>query len=263
MILRRLSKHVNDQNWFAVVLDFFIVVIGVGAALMGQQALSTSQQRADLRVAEAALQIDLLSNYRNAQERLSTANCRKAEYQAIGAQLLEPGETWTPVSMPPYENSGGPALSDVFRSPQRFWGSRTWDAGLARGTFNRMADERRDALDRLFLLTRYVEDIQFEVYTLQGRMKMLAVATTISPDERPRFYEILGELDGKSTAIEGISRQIIASIETLGINVPANITAETLEGLPDSNTRSAAVYGDCFVPVAFPILDETNSGDMP
>lgn len=260
MRLRSLTKHIREQNWFAVTLDFCIVVLGVGVALMGQQWLSNGQQRADLRVAEAALQIDLLTNYSNAQERLSTANCRKAEYQAIGAQLLEPGETWTPASMPPYANSGGPALSDVFQSPQRFWGSRTWDAGLGRGTFNRMADERRDALDRLFLLTRYVEDIQFEVYTLQGRMKMLAVATTISPDERPRFYEILGELDGKSTAIEGISRQIMASIEALGINVPASLRTEVLEDLSASNARSAALYGDCFVPMAFPILDMSVSG---
>lgn len=29
MILRRITKHVRDQNWFAIGLDFFIVVIGV------------------------------------------------------------------------------------------------------------------------------------------------------------------------------------------------------------------------------------------
>ncbi len=29
MILRRVTKHVKDQNWFAVSIDFFIVVIGV------------------------------------------------------------------------------------------------------------------------------------------------------------------------------------------------------------------------------------------
>lgn len=29
MILRRITQHVRDQNWFAVGLDFFIVVIGV------------------------------------------------------------------------------------------------------------------------------------------------------------------------------------------------------------------------------------------
>ncbi len=29
MILRRPSRHVKDQIWFAVGIDFFIVVIGV------------------------------------------------------------------------------------------------------------------------------------------------------------------------------------------------------------------------------------------
>jgi hypothetical protein len=29
MILRRIMKHVSDQNWFAVGLDFLIVVFGV------------------------------------------------------------------------------------------------------------------------------------------------------------------------------------------------------------------------------------------
>jgi len=33
MILRSLTKHVNDQNWFAVAIDFFIVVIGVFVGL--------------------------------------------------------------------------------------------------------------------------------------------------------------------------------------------------------------------------------------
>ena len=29
MLFRRISKHVKDQNWFAVALDFFIVVAGI------------------------------------------------------------------------------------------------------------------------------------------------------------------------------------------------------------------------------------------
>ncbi len=29
MLLRRITQHVKDQNWFAVFIDFFIVVIGV------------------------------------------------------------------------------------------------------------------------------------------------------------------------------------------------------------------------------------------
>ena len=29
MLLRRITKHVKDQNWFAVFIDFLIVVVGV------------------------------------------------------------------------------------------------------------------------------------------------------------------------------------------------------------------------------------------
>jgi hypothetical protein len=36
MILRRLTLHVKDQNWFAVCLDFLIVVVGVFVGLQVQ-----------------------------------------------------------------------------------------------------------------------------------------------------------------------------------------------------------------------------------
>ena len=29
MLLRRLARHVRNQNWLAVLLDFFIVVFGI------------------------------------------------------------------------------------------------------------------------------------------------------------------------------------------------------------------------------------------
>ena len=29
MLLRSITKHVREQNWFAVGLDFFIVVVGI------------------------------------------------------------------------------------------------------------------------------------------------------------------------------------------------------------------------------------------
>jgi len=37
MILRRVTKHVQDQNWLAVALDFFIVVVGVFVGLQVQE----------------------------------------------------------------------------------------------------------------------------------------------------------------------------------------------------------------------------------
>ena len=33
MILRRFMEHVKDQNWFAVAVELFIVVVGIFLAL--------------------------------------------------------------------------------------------------------------------------------------------------------------------------------------------------------------------------------------
>ncbi len=44
MILRRLTQNVKDQNWFAVVLDFIIVVVGV---VIGLQVSNWNDARAE------------------------------------------------------------------------------------------------------------------------------------------------------------------------------------------------------------------------
>lgn len=42
MLFRRISKHVKNQNWFAVFLDFFIVVVGI---LIAFQVTKWNEQR--------------------------------------------------------------------------------------------------------------------------------------------------------------------------------------------------------------------------
>lgn len=44
MLLRRITKHVKEQNWFAVALDFVIVVVGV---FIGLQVSNWSASRTD------------------------------------------------------------------------------------------------------------------------------------------------------------------------------------------------------------------------
>ena len=44
MLLRRITTHVKDQNWFAVFVDFFIVVVGV---FIGIQVSNWNQSRID------------------------------------------------------------------------------------------------------------------------------------------------------------------------------------------------------------------------
>jgi len=52
MILSRITKHVKDQNWFAVALDFIIVVCGI---LLAFQITNWSENREDRRAAQRYL----------------------------------------------------------------------------------------------------------------------------------------------------------------------------------------------------------------
>jgi hypothetical protein len=61
MLLRRVMEHVNAQNWFAVGIDFFIVVVGVVIGIEvanwndvqnNKAGLATSLQRLDKEVSE-------------------------------------------------------------------------------------------------------------------------------------------------------------------------------------------------------------------
>ena len=49
MILRRITQHVKEQNWFAVALDFFIVVAGILIAFQITNWNEAQQDRAQER----------------------------------------------------------------------------------------------------------------------------------------------------------------------------------------------------------------------
>jgi hypothetical protein len=59
MLLRRINEHVKEQNWFAVVIDFIVVVVGI---FIGLQVSDWNQERLDRKIEATyllALQQDL------------------------------------------------------------------------------------------------------------------------------------------------------------------------------------------------------------
>lgn len=269
MLLRRITEQVKTQNWFAVALDFIIVVAGVGFAMYGQQWLSEREQRADLATAETALQGDLLQNYYNAKERLAKAQCRIDTYEAVAAQLLEPGEDWVGVARLNTDETFRQALPAVFRAPNRVWGSIVWEAELAKGTFTQMTDERRTNFGLLFKQSLHAEQLQDDIFTLQGRLKALAVATTMNQSNKLRYYEVLGEMDDKSALLELISGQIIEQIEEIGFDAQLiEMLLSTLETATISdfqtnfNENGQTIYGPCFLPTDFSALDGSVSEEQ-
>lgn len=98
MILRRLTKHVKDQNWFAVGLDFLIVVTGV---FIGIQVANWNEGRIE-RIQETAilkrLAIEVQSLVEIQREELADNEARARQVISINPVLFgqEPLRTLTP-----------------------------------------------------------------------------------------------------------------------------------------------------------------------
>lgn len=69
MLLRRLSQHIKNQNWFAVSLDFFIVVVGIFIGLQVTDWNNKIQRKERLNLAiqrtiqEASANIEIINAY--------------------------------------------------------------------------------------------------------------------------------------------------------------------------------------------------------
>ena len=256
MILRSLTKHLKEQNWFAVFLDFFIVVMGILIAFQITNWNELQQEKANLASAEEALKRDLLSNYVFAQERLALVECRKISLRALGDKLLEPNSQWQGISREYTDINKNLAFKNVLRSPSRTWGSRIWDTELARGTFNTMDIDRRNTLDTVFTQTKHVEILQREIIGLQASLKVLSQTTDLPVSDRLRYFDRLSEIDEKSGWIENISKQIAGQIEVIGIDIPIDVREEMRGYLAEQNKSADAIYGECRKLMVVPFILE-------
>ena len=114
MLLRRITQHVKDQNWFAVALDFFIVVIGVFMGFQVQQWSENRSEREDARqyLQRLVIDMDVAIERNNRQAKyaleqveksntvlaaLDSCELQKAEEAAFVTGLFSLGKTDMPI----------------------------------------------------------------------------------------------------------------------------------------------------------------------
>ncbi len=259
MILRRLTKHVKDQNWFAVGLDFVIVVLGILIAFQITNWSASRKARADLVLAEQALTGDLIQNYFHAQERVTLNQCRIESLRTLAERLMAPGDKWEGGSRGELDIDVGFAIDPVLRSPSRIWGSSTWAAELARGTFNSMPQDRRAKLDGIFKATLAAQALQDSIIVGQGRLKALGQSMELSRSDRLRYFDIVAEVDESSHLLEWTSALIISWIEELDIVISPDDPFMSRDRIAAMNTSRAEVYGSCVKPFELPFYADNPS----
>ena len=264
MLLRSLTKHVKDQNWFAVGLDFVIVVLGVLLAFQFTNWNEARQAKADYERALVDLQAQMPAIYFAAAERLSLADCRKQRYRQLGNMLRNTDDPWQG-SPGAYSESAlkSEDFPSVVRSPSRYFVSLIWQTEFDRGTFDLMDAEMRQALTSTYLQGTQAEFEQKKITQLESRLQALAYPLDLSLSDRLHFYEILSELDQTSLLLEVIAEQINARLASIQMHLPADEEARSSlhEFVTSQSELRREIYGDCAQPMVWPGLFEESAAD--
>jgi len=83
MLLRRITKHVTDQNWFAVFIDFLIVVVGV---FIGIQVANWNEERIERSLEREYLEQlhdDFVKSIKGQSRDVSFLNRQLSDYEII------------------------------------------------------------------------------------------------------------------------------------------------------------------------------------
>ena len=154
MVIRRIREHVAAHNWFAVGIDFLIVIAGV---FLGTQANNWNEARIErAAAAESRREIvdDLRSNETDLASRMAYYGAARAHAIAALEGLERPGEP-----------SGASFLLDAYQA------SQVWLRPLVRTGYDEMTGAGLtrhvgDRKTRLRLTSYYTQSRQFEVTAL-------------------------------------------------------------------------------------------------
>lgn len=126
MLLRRITKHVNNQNWFAVGIDFCIVVIGV---FIGIQVANWNDTRRNLSLTQAyygQLLQDLEHEETTMEGLIEYYQQAKAHgYSALDAFEATPSQTSPEILIDAYQTT-----QIWFYAPQRATYNELLEAGI-------------------------------------------------------------------------------------------------------------------------------------
>ena len=258
MILRRITQHVKEQNWFAVVLDFIIVVLGIWVALKAGEWAEARRNQAELVRVSAELNDEILPSYYYAHERLAFAPCRMERYKELGNLLVNSTGDWP--GAPGNYGEGRLTKSRVFplvlRSPSRPFTSIEWNAAISSGVLDVMDAKRRGDLARHYQAAARITELHGELHRHEARMQALYYPSQLTPSDRLRYHEVLAEADALAAGVELIAEQMISNIETNELVTFSEEQRRSWQEFIDQGNRLRKdIYGDCGGDIALPLLN--------
>lgn len=148
MILRRISENIRSQNWFAVAVEFVIVVVGVFMGLQVQDWNDARKARIEEHGLLSRLHVETLELLEKQREELSALNSRGELLMSVNPVLF----SQEPLRAVTESECASIVASHVFRRPPDEL--PVLDEMLATGRFDVLQDEEIKEHLRNYLLFR-------------------------------------------------------------------------------------------------------------
>lgn len=168
MIHRRFSKHLRSQNWFAVAIDFVIVVVGVFMGLQVQEWNEARKERIEEHALLSRLHVETVKLLETQREELVSLSERANSLISANSVLFskEPLRTLSELECRRIVES------HVFRRPPDEL--PVLDEMLSSGRFKLLLDEGIKELLRSYLIFReraraYYDETTNELFRLHSR----------------------------------------------------------------------------------------------
>lgn len=247
MILRRISENVKSQNWFAVAVEFIIVVVGVFMGLQVQDWNEARKERVDEHGLISRLHVETLELLETQREELQGLSARASVLMGVNPVLFSQ-EPLRVISNLECDHIAG---SHVFRrSPDEL---PVLDEMLSTGRFDVLQDEDIKQHLRDYVLFRgrgraYYQEATNELFRLHSRFPdLIAVGRVpIEPGLVGGWIRLSGEgfrwdpvCDGeKMRATQAFLNEYVDNLSRIGFMIL--ITEERQEHLEELESALSA-----------------------
>ena len=244
MILRSLMKHVQAQNWIAVVLDFCIVVAGVLLALWASQWAADRSARRSAQIAAEAMDADLMVMAIGTMRRFTTQPCIVGATERLDqAVSIGDGEIFTAPAPARLGESEDSLFPDYY--PVGLWNypTQAFDRAVAIGAFDHMSASRAADYATAYAWVRQLAEANDEEEVLRSRLSMVAMIDRMDAPTRLAIRRDLAELDGWNQSVLNGGRFLFDTMYRLGIEPTDQDRADWVA----YNGLARAARGDCVI----------------
>lgn len=218
MMLRRLMAHVRAQNWFAVLLDFLIVVAGVLLALWTSQWVADREARRSAVISQQAMDADLMFMAIGTMRRYTTHPCLADAIARLDeAVSVEDGAEFTT----PARGRVSALQDGIFQDyyPVGLWNYPTsaFDRAVATGAFDHMDPQRAADYAVAYEWVRQIAAANAEEEVLRSRLSLVEMVDRMDAPTRLEIRRTLAELDGWNQGVLNSGRFLFDTMHRLAI----------------------------------------------